>query len=405
MGEVDKINKKVLVVDDTIANLDLIVSFLSNRGYKCLIARNGKDAISRAENTSPDIILLDIQMPGLNGYETCMKLKENDLTTHIPVIFMTALSDTTDKVKGFNVGAVDYITKPIDSKELLARIETHLTIHQLKNDLEKSIQMKDKLLKSNKEKAIELMSIQKELFKSEKMASLGYLVTGIAHELNTPLSIGITSASQIKEDTELLLKRLILNDPQVNRSFSSIITCNDLILNNLNKLDILIKRFKDLSVSQTSGYKKELYIRSHIETCLKVTKSVLSNPKAEIKVSGNDYLISELNPEAIETIINNLYENSIIHGFTTNTPENKVNISISKKESDLIIDYRDNGHGINKEIISNIFDPFFTTNKSKGIGLGLSVVYNIVTQVLNGSVEYQPDNNGVHFIISLSSIF
>lgn len=381
--------KKVLVVDDTVANLDLIVSFLGNKGYKCLIAKNGFDAITRAENTLPDIILLDIQMPHLDGYETCKRLKEMPVTAPIPIIFMTALSDTTDKVKGFNVGAVDYITKPIDSEELLARLETHLTIHQLKNDLEKSLHYKEELLKT-----------QKELFKSEKMASLGYLVSGIAHEFNTPLGIGITSSTQINDDTMALLENFNIDSTEINNLLKSIITCNNLIFSNLNKLGLIIKKIKKLSISKSMENTSDINLKEFITECLKLTKAVLNNPKLEIRITGEDSIVECVNQEAIESIINNLFENSIVHGFKEDRLDNKIDIKIYKKDNLITIEFKDNGVGIKSENISKIFDPFFTTNKSRGTGLGLSVVFNIVTDVLKGTIIFENQKDGSVFTIT-----
>lgn len=381
--------KKVLVVDDTVANLDLTVSFLGNKGYKCLIAKNGLDAIARAENTLPDIILLDIQMPHLDGYDTCKRLKEIPATAPIPVIFMTALSDTTDKVKGFNVGAVDYITKPIDSEELLARIETHLTIHQLKNDLEKSLHYKEELLKT-----------QKELFKSEKMASLGYLVSGIAHEFNTPLSIGITSSTQINDDTMALIENLNIDSTEISSLIKSIRTCNNLIISNLNKLGSLIKKIKKLSISKSMENTSKIDLKEFITECLKITQTVLNNPELKINITGEESITERVNQEAIETIINNLFENSIIHGFKEDKLENKIDIKIYKSEKSTTIEFKDNGVGIKDENITKIFDPFFTTNKSKGTGLGLSVVFNIVTEVLKGTITFENQKEGSVFTIT-----
>lgn len=128
-------NRNILIIDDSPTNLNLLSNFLTEGGFNVLLATNGEEAIDRAETVRPDIILLDVVMPGINGFETCRRLKENELTKNIPVIFMTALSATEDRVKGFEMGAVDYITKPIHEAEVLARVTTHLTIQNLQNQL------------------------------------------------------------------------------------------------------------------------------------------------------------------------------------------------------------------------------------------------------------------------------
>ncbi len=125
----------ILIVDDTPANVRILFDYLRLKGYRVLVAENGETALKRVEHVTPDLILLDIMMPEMDGFETCRRLKANKQTSDIPIIFMTALSDTDNKVKGFEMGAVDYITKPVYPEEVLARVETHLTIRKLQGDL------------------------------------------------------------------------------------------------------------------------------------------------------------------------------------------------------------------------------------------------------------------------------
>ncbi|HEY9665752.1 MAG TPA: PAS domain S-box protein [Coleofasciculaceae cyanobacterium] len=126
----------ILIVDDTPTNLEVLFDFLGDSGFTVLIAEDGASAIARAEYAPPDLILLDVLMPEMDGFETCRRLKGNELTKDIPVIFMTALSDTVDKVRGLNLGAVDYITKPLQHEEVLARIKLHLSLCNLTKTLQ-----------------------------------------------------------------------------------------------------------------------------------------------------------------------------------------------------------------------------------------------------------------------------
>jgi len=134
----------ILLVDDNLTNLTLLIEYLKHSGLKVLIATNGKEAINRATLVVPDLILLDIMMPDMNGFETCEALKKSPQTNDIPVIFMTALNDTSNKIKGFELGAVDYITKPFQHEEVLMRISTHLTIIRQKKRLSELNATKDK---------------------------------------------------------------------------------------------------------------------------------------------------------------------------------------------------------------------------------------------------------------------
>ncbi|MCB0209901.1 MAG: hybrid sensor histidine kinase/response regulator [Anaerolineae bacterium] len=134
----------ILIVDDNPTNLKVLFNYLKQTGFRTLIAKSGLAAIQQVERLPPDLILLDVMMPGIDGFETCRRLKGNALTKDIPIIFITALGDTANKVKGFEAGGVDYITKPFQQEEVLARINTHLTIQIQKRELYELNATKDK---------------------------------------------------------------------------------------------------------------------------------------------------------------------------------------------------------------------------------------------------------------------
>jgi DNA-binding response OmpR family regulator len=145
----------ILIVDDTMFESEILSRVLKSHNFQVSVARNGEEALEKVKQDSPNLILLDVMMPGIDGFETCRQLKANATTEDIPIIFMTALSETIDKVKGFEVGAVDYITKPFHNEELLARVKTHLRLHNLQKQLEtknseleiNNLELKDKINK------------------------------------------------------------------------------------------------------------------------------------------------------------------------------------------------------------------------------------------------------------------
>jgi DNA-binding response OmpR family regulator len=165
----------VLVVDDNRLNIDLLVDVLKD-DYKLLVALNGVTALEVIEETLPDIILLDIMMPEMDGYEVCRRLKSDERSAQIPVIFITAKSQTEDEAKGLALGAVDYITKPANPAIVLARIKTHLALYNQNRELEEKVRRRTSELEKSKIKA------------DEASRAKSAFLANISHELRTPLN-------------------------------------------------------------------------------------------------------------------------------------------------------------------------------------------------------------------------
>lgn len=172
----------ILLVDDVPTNINVLLDFLNHSGFEVLVALDGESALELVDYYPPDIILLDVMMPNIDGFETCRRLKANPATQEIPVIFLTALSDIVDKVKGFEIGAVDYITKPLQCEEVLARVTTHLTVRNLQKELQKA---NEELEQRVAERTAELLKanvcLKKEIAERQRAEqTLRAIVTGTA---------------------------------------------------------------------------------------------------------------------------------------------------------------------------------------------------------------------------------
>ena len=190
----------ILIVDDTPTNLEILVEVFSGRGFEVCVATDGESALEQTLQVRPELILLDVMMPGIDGFETCRRLKADKQTAEIPVIFMTALSETGDKVKGFAVGAVDYVTKPIQHEEVLARVTTHLMLRSLQRSLE---QANESLEQKVEERTADLKNALEEVerLKTRLQAENTYLQEEIkvAHNFEEIISSGKVLKKLLKQ--------------------------------------------------------------------------------------------------------------------------------------------------------------------------------------------------------------
>ncbi|WRH66710.1 MAG: response regulator [Planktothrix sp. GU0601_MAG3] len=238
----------ILIVDDNPTNLSVLSQTLKGAGFAVRVAEDGESALQLVERKQPTLILLDVQMPGIDGFETCKKLKADPKNQEIPIIFLTALTDVKNKVKGLSLGAVDYISKPFEQEEVLARVRVHLQLKNLTETLEQRVA----------ERTAVLEQAQVQLVQQEKLSSLGQLVTGIAHEMNNPISCivnNIPPAQEYFRDINHILNLCKTHYQQLPKSLQNAIIAADLdfVLDDLNKLLTSIKlsttRIQDISIS------------------------------------------------------------------------------------------------------------------------------------------------------------
>lgn len=306
-------------------------------------------------------------------------------------IFLKNLSDKIIVPLSLDENALGYIVFEIEEEK--AELTTALCWHY--SSIVQRILILEEEEKKTKElvKTLdELKKAQKKLIEAERYASLGNLVSGVAHEINTPLGIGITYASLIEEKAvELLefLKNEELTKKKLEDNIISILTAAKGTLLNEKKAAKLIRSFKKLAVN-SSGYKvKKILLKDLIDSVVLNTSYKLNKIKFSHKIHVNcpEDIIMFSYPGSISQLLINLIDNSILHGLSDEVPGN-IYINIKRENDHINLSYIDDGNGIPEEIIDKVFEPFFTTKRSKGaIGLGLNTVYNTVTQLLKGSLN------------------
>ncbi|MGE5655601.1 MAG: response regulator [Actinomycetota bacterium] len=340
----------ILIVDDNQTNLDVLFELLRNYGFKVLVAIDGESALEQLEYIHPDLILLDIMMPGFDGFETCRRLKADPEKQDIPIIFMTALSDTVDKVKGFKMGAVDYITKPFQYQEVISRINTHLTIC----NLQKKLQEKNRELASinqNLEKLVEERT--KQLIEQEKTATIGRLTQGMVHNLKSPLQTIQTSVDLIETKAEKLQEPAFLNYSQY-------------ILQALNKINQIMDTLMLKSIKDQKGELQFVNLNELINRELLLLEANL-HFKHRLK---KQYIFDDSIPDLllISSYISQVFHNLIDNAIAAMWGSKKQELTIITRQtpSTIYLEIQDTGCGIAPENLSKIFDPFYTSKPAKG---------------------------------------
>jgi DNA-binding response OmpR family regulator len=340
----------ILIVDDNQTNLDVLFELLRNYGFKVLVALDGESAIEQTEYIHPDLILLDIMMPGIDGFETCRRLKADPPTRDIPIIFMSALSDTIDKVKGFQAGAVDYITKPFQHEEVLSRIETHLTIRSLQKKLqEKNAELAH--LNQNLERLIEQKT--KQLIDQEKTAIIGRLTQGMVHNLKSPLQVIQTSvdlietkATKNQEDSfSNYTKYIIQSVTKINQIMDTLMIKSRKEQNQ----DLQLVNINDLVQRELQLLEGNLYFKNKIRKKYVFDEQIDSIPLLYSYISQVFY---------------NLINNAMDSMWEKKTRE--LTIVTRQDESKIYMDLADTGCGIAPEDLSKVFDPFYSSKPPKG---------------------------------------
>jgi signal transduction histidine kinase len=411
----------VLIVDDTPANLGVICAALEQAGFEIAIATSGERALQQVTRELPDVILMDVMMPGIDGFETCQQLKNNPLTAAVPVIFMTALADAEYKVKALAMGAVDYVTKPFQTTEVIARVSNHLQLYRLTQQLEQRVTAA----------TAELQTAHLQMIQSEKMSVLGNLVAGVAHEINNPLGFLSGSLEHTHQYISHILQHLQLyqqaypEPPSAIQTHAQAIELEFLtqdIPQLLNSMTLATERMTQLSTSLRTFSRAETTVPmlSQLQDGLNSTLILLkyrlqanpNRPEIQVVQEHGDLpaitcILGQLNQVFMNILANAIdaideiaqgrsYQENADQGYQitlrTWVEADGVNIAIG-----------DNGPGMTAAVQAKIFDHLFTTKGAgKGTGLGLAIAQQIIVAGHSGKIVVNSTlGQGTEFVMTL----
>lgn len=370
-------NKTILIVDDTIENLDILSELLQE--YDVVETTNGADALQIANNQEIDLILLDIVMPDLNGFEVCQQLKANLKTSKIPVIFLSAKSSPRDIEKGFEIGGVDYVTKPFSPIELLSRVKTHLELYRYQSNLEQQVQ---KELQKSKDK-------DEMIFHQSKLVSMGEMMANIAHQWRQPLAQ--INSSVFRLDT--MLEDLSIKNEDLEKQLSDIEATTEYMSNTIND-------FKDFF--ETTKRKERFNLNLVIQNALNIIGASLKYHDIEVKMFLENDLIIDAYKNELQQVLLILMNNAKDTLQIKKIEKPVITITTQKTDNQVTITVEDNGGGVDKEIIHKIFEPYFTTkHQTQGTGLGLYISKMIIEKSAKGSLRVLNTEDGASFKITL----
>ncbi len=331
---------KILVVDDNVDNVELLTKRLRAAGYRTCEAFDGEQALKKIASEDPDLVILDVMMPKLDGYEVCRRLKTAERTRMLPVLMLTAKREVPDKIKGLDTGADDYITKPFNPQELMARVRSLLARR----------------------------SAEERRFTEERLDALGQMAEGVAHEVRNPMVAIGGFARRIRD-------RLPEDSPL--REYA------DRILKEVRRLESMVEeivRFKTLMISPYEA----VDLRAVADRVIEAHRRELEEGRLTVERRYGDVPDIQGDPGNLELALGNLLKNAI-----EATPQGgRITIALEPAGDDHVrLEVSDTGRGIPKSEVASVFDPFYTT-KMSGAGMGLTTVHRIVTRH-GGEIEIQ----------------
>ncbi len=412
---------EVLIVDDN-ADMRRLLADLIGKRYRIRLARNGAEALQQTRERIPDLILTDVMMPVMSGTELCSAIKSDPQFERIPVMLLTSKAEREMKIKGLELGADDYVTKPFHPRELLARVESLVRIRLLQDELS----VRNALLESTNEELnsalIELREAGSQLVQAERLAAVGELAAGIAHEVNNPVNFAVnalrTLQSEIANVADVMRRLYAIDwsDPsqlaakiaefqkiqeslEFDETAETIGELLSIATEGLERTTRLVGDLRDFA-SPSDGIRMDMDVRRGLESTLQLVNHNLRDASIEVVTWFEDNLpLIPGDSGAINQVFLNLLKNAtealVNRGGT-------ISVTARREEASILVEIRDDGPGIAAEDLPEVFEPFYSTKSAgNGTGLGLSMSRRIVMEHA-GTIEVESSpGDGATFTIRL----